>query len=748
MSYFTHPWLFVAGIFAVALPVLIHLLNRRRFRIVDWAAMEFLLQADKESRRRFRLQHWLLLVLRSLAVALIGLFIARPLLPSNFASGLSPTANTERIIVLDDSLSMQARQGNESAWERGKQAAVDLIRRLMAQQGRNDTVTLLAASDMNQPIIAGGALTKAGVEAFESRVMDLECSDRAVHLQDSLHQLAEVLHSHNRGESRAVYVLTDLREPDWPENGAAVASLRELSELVEACLFVDVGDEHDANLLIEKVQSGGAILSDVRTAFDVTVTNRGTTNAGKIEVKLFVDNGLPAAETIERLAAGESTVVRFYPIFSCEPPQAGRGRNAPRTAPQRVQVALKSENAADDLLEADSVYYFPARVHCGLGVLIVDGDSSPEFGKSESFFLQRALAPAGPVKSGVMPKVIDHDELDSTDFFEYDVIFFLNWSQLGMSSEKVHRLKQWVASGGGLVLMPGDQTDPQWFNSQFYDNGEGLSPLTLLSSTPHENDTTWTSLHIAEGNRLLPRLAAEPAFFENVKVFRHWQAALPENDAKDAVNIVARFSDGSTAIANKSFGTGCVVAFTVPADADWHNWPSNPSFVLMVQELVHALVTHGSANDALMAGEAVHRSIDIVRYETDAVFEDPAENKTRLQAVSKIGEDDPITNWEVVLPPATRLGFYTLTLSRRDGDQAPELFTANADPTESNLKRADSSVIRALASRNVRIVSADNMDSFANNNSERELWRYFAWLLAVVLASEQVLGWFFGRERT
>jgi hypothetical protein len=318
-----------------------------------------------------------------------------------------------------------------------------------------------------------------------------------------------------------------------------------------------------------------------------------------------------------------------------------------------------------------------------------------------------------------------------------------------MTSEKLHRLKEWVANGSSLVLMPGDQIDQPWFNSQLYENGEGLSPLKLLAITPDEGDTTWTTLQIAENNRLLPRLAAEPAFFENVKIWRHWQAVSPPNDAKDAPNIVGKFSDGSPAIAEKSFGAGRVVAFTVPADPDWHNWPSNPSFVLMVQDLVHALIANASADDTLVVGETVHRSIDIVRYDTDAVFEDPSGNKTRLQAKPKDGGKEQGTNWEFALPAATRLGFSTLTLSRRDGGQEPLLFAANADSTETDLKRADLSAIRPeLTGLNVRIVSADAAGSFADNGSERELWRYFAWLLAAVLVSEQALGWFFGRQRT
>ncbi|HEY2411181.1 MAG TPA: BatA domain-containing protein [Pirellulaceae bacterium] len=749
MSYLLHPWLLVAGVCAVSLPVLIHLLNRRRFRIVDWAAMEFLLQADKESRRRIRLQHWLLLFLRSLAIALIGLLLARPLLPSNFASGLSPAAKIERIIVLDDSLSMQARGGNESAWERGKRTAVNLVRRLMAQHGGNDTLTLIVTSNPNQLIIAGAALTNAGVEACESRLTELDCSDRAVRLPASLQQLALSLRSQDRGVSRAVYVLTDMREPDWPGSGATVASLRDLSELVEACFLVDVGDEHDANLMVAKVQSDAPIVSDLRAALDVTVTNRGTANSTNIAVTLFVGDGLPAAETIEQLAAGESTVVRFYPTFTCEQLQGGPHNNAPRFVSQRVRVALKAENATDDLLAADSAFYFPAHIRCGLRVLVVDGDPSPEFGKSESFYLQRALAPAGPVKSGVLLKVVNEDELHSAAFSEHDVIFLLNGSQRSMTSENLSRLKQWVASGGGLVLMPGDQTDQQWFNRHMYENGQGLSPLKLLAITPDEGDASWTTLQLIENNRLLPRLAAEPAFVENVKIWRHWQAAVPPDDAKDTANVVATLSDGSPAIAEKSFGAGRVVAFAIPADADWHNWPSTPSFVLMVQELVHALIANDSANEHLTVGGTIHQSIDIARYDTDAVFEDPAGNQVHLQATAKGGGQDQETNWEFVLPATRHLGFSTLTLSRRDGGHEPLLFAANADATEADLKRADLDAIRpALAGLNVRIVSADDAGSFADQGAERELWRYFAWLLAVVLASEQLLGWFFGRQRT
>jgi hypothetical protein len=102
----------VAGVAAISIPVIIHLLNKRKFKIVDWAAMEFLLDADKKNRRRVRLENLLLLLLRCLAVLLIGLLLARPFIPTSLTAGILSATQYERIVIVDDSLSMQARVGN------------------------------------------------------------------------------------------------------------------------------------------------------------------------------------------------------------------------------------------------------------------------------------------------------------------------------------------------------------------------------------------------------------------------------------------------------------------------------------------------------------------------------------------------------------------------------------------------------------------------------------------------------------
>ena len=92
------------GLFAVSIPVIIHLLNRRRFRSVEWGAMQFLLKATRESRGKKRLKHILILLMRSLAIAALVIAVARPLVGGFLGWGGGRVETV--ILILDRSASM------------------------------------------------------------------------------------------------------------------------------------------------------------------------------------------------------------------------------------------------------------------------------------------------------------------------------------------------------------------------------------------------------------------------------------------------------------------------------------------------------------------------------------------------------------------------------------------------------------------------------------------------------------------
>ena len=124
-SYFLNPAYLLPGMALLSVPVVIHLINRLRYRRVRFAAMEFLLASQQKNRRRLLLEQLLLLLLRLLAVAALVMLIARPILDPDKLSLFQGT-QTHHLVLLDDSGSMGDRWGDKTAFA----GALDVIRKI------------------------------------------------------------------------------------------------------------------------------------------------------------------------------------------------------------------------------------------------------------------------------------------------------------------------------------------------------------------------------------------------------------------------------------------------------------------------------------------------------------------------------------------------------------------------------------------------------------------------------------------
>src|SRR6059036_278530 len=102
---FLNPWSMVAGGALISSPIIIHLINRMRFKRIRWAAMEFLLKSQKRNRRRLIIEQLLLLLLRCLLVVLAAFILARFL--GCAATGGTEAQATWHYVLLDDTLSMR-----------------------------------------------------------------------------------------------------------------------------------------------------------------------------------------------------------------------------------------------------------------------------------------------------------------------------------------------------------------------------------------------------------------------------------------------------------------------------------------------------------------------------------------------------------------------------------------------------------------------------------------------------------------
>ena len=204
---FLQPWVLVA-LPLVALPLIIHLINQRRFQTVRWAAMQFLLAAKALSRGYSRLRHWLIMALRMAAVAAVILAVGRPLSRGwlALAGGGRPDS---AIVILDRSPSMQAvaTAGGESKLDTGRRQLADSLATLRA--GR---VLVLSDPAKGPEEVASPAeiveLVSAGPVAA--------ASDLPALLQSGYDFIRE-----NAAGTTELWICSDQRANDWkPDDGA------------------------------------------------------------------------------------------------------------------------------------------------------------------------------------------------------------------------------------------------------------------------------------------------------------------------------------------------------------------------------------------------------------------------------------------------------------------------------------------------------------------------------------------------
>ncbi len=702
------------------------------------------------------MENLLLLLLRCLAVLLIALLVARPFIPTGLAGSLLSAARFERIIVLDDSLSMQARGGNQSAMETSKEVLTRFVRQLAANN-TDDTLTIILASDPSNRVLNSARVDNETEAELLDAVEGISGGDGTARLAAAFQEVENAIAGQPADVNRVVYVLSDLRRRDWltaaagAEAADVIAAIRKLSEQTAGCFLIDTGDERAENLLVAEIRpQEKTLVAGVSSRFDVVVKNNGEQPVSDLEVRFTAGQSLPLSTIVPRLNAGEEAIAPFTFVFAGQQEQGELSADERQTVKLQVEL-IPPEREGQDRLEADNTRYFAARVAPGVPVLLVDGDPQAAQVRSESFFLKRALEPPGDVRSGIAPTVITGTELDVTRLDDYQVSVLCNLYRI--SQERLNDLERWTRAGGGLVLMLGDQVDEQFFAQQFVREGEGLSPIALTGLRGDETERTFVKFRVLDDNHPMMRVFAgqNNPFLERANVFRWWGAEVNEKaQAEGRVSLIASFTDAeeSPAVVQQRFGEGRVLAVTIPADADWTSWPAEPSFVIAMQEVVRFMAPVEAAAGELRVGQPLRDTLDLSQFQLGVSVQGPEGPRQSLQASPPPGGDATVrnTDWRVEYPRTNRRGFYDLELTRTDGATQHRLFAVNCDPAEGDLTRVQAGELQqALAGANIVLGSPD--DDLDVSGARREVWQYLLLGLVAVLFLEQSLGWLFGTRR-
>ncbi len=769
------PALFYAGAAAVSAPILIHLLARRRFKRIRWAAMDFLIDAEKRNRRRVRLEELILLLLRCAAVLLVGLLVARPFLePHGLAAMLGGVQRTERIIVLDDSFSMGYVRPADGAF--GASTNFDLARRAVRgviasiqRQAGSDSVTLLRTSAMESPVAAGLYLNAEQVEQLNARIEALAPSQHGLDVDATMQAVHSLLDRLSGAVNATVYVVSDFQRINWIDRNARrgsgsrtdaspIAVLKEWAGEQRSIklALVDVGDAGASNVAVSEL----AIVQNQLVAGSAGTVRVGIANhtpaATGAEVHVAAGSAPEAVQPVAELPAGQVTHVPIDIVF-------------PRAGPESIRAEL---DRPADPLPIDNRRYLAARVNSAIRILIVNGESAGlSMADDEVALLRTALRPAGAVFSGNELQTIDDVELDDVNLSPFHAVYLCNVYRI--SERAAESLQRYVADGGGLVIFVGDQiADASIYNDVLYRNGQGLLPARLgdVRQAPGgaasltDVDLAHPIVRVFSGadNPFVKRVAFYQYFgltpagseqlgddaAETAGSDEHGEVEVQSPSSGRPSNTIAYFNDPehTPAIIERLYGRGRIVLVNTSADQEWNDWARDPSYVVAMLELTQYIARRSDAEDDLTVGAPIELTLDPSEYQADLIVRPPAyPAEAELSATASPGDDGPglRLRWD----RTDQSGVYQFVLQRRDGGDDIRPIAVNLDPLESDLTHADEAELRqALPELPFVYVSGAQSEASADDDVRRELWPLVLIGLVAVLMVEQGLAWWFGRR--
>lgn len=493
-SLFLHPVAAIVGGLLASLPVIIHLIRRTQFKKQPWAAMEFLLAAQKRMRRRMVLEEWILLALRILLVLLVAFLLSRWL--GGGASGVGG----DHIVILDDSISMadarNDRGTRKTAFDSAMAEGARLARKLGATRGIHHLRFFLLSS-MTEPILEGRAGEDLARQA-ELKLARLKPSyyslDPTKGIEASVEKWSASTDS-PASSHRILHLITDCRDTDFggPKQEESRRIMTRLVGSGASLRIVDVSDPerpngsaipigHD-NLAITGLScESRLVVEGAATDFVATIKNFGSSprrtffHARRDGVEDFA-----ATQPVDEIPPGQEIKLRFTLVLgrNSPGPKISSGDDPMKRDQERLlhRSWIRLSGEIDDQpttgLAEDNVRDLVVEVVHKVPVLVIDGAGRAGMTPGgDSFHIDAALSALRDFD----PEIRTVEELPKTRLELYPIVFMLNVAEL--PSVEVERLLNHVSEGASLSWFVGDRTRPAFVNGLFQDKN-GLFPILL-----------------------------------------------------------------------------------------------------------------------------------------------------------------------------------------------------------------------------------------------------------------------------
>jgi Mg-chelatase subunit ChlD len=611
---FLSPWFLGAGAALVAIPILIHLLNRRRFKVVKWAAMEYLLAAMRKNRRRLKFEQWLLLATRCAVLLLLGLALARPLECSNHAlASVAAQRNGLHILVIDNSYSMayEADRGGtaKTHFDQAKIIARALADRIISG---GESVAIVTAG---HPAVAVIAKPTYELDAAHIAIDGIEQSYAGTDLPEALDKAVQIARDETHQPSKTLYVITDGTRSSM--EGSQADALKNAAQQVSAefgdadhVQIFDLGRTDQWNQAVLAIAPQENLIT-TKSSADFAAVARSFGNRADTGIQWQIDDRTVGGSQLKLSETSDPLLLNNQLIRT--------------NGPHVITASLLS----DDRLHLDDSRSHVVNAASEVPVLVVAGERSSK--TDSSVFVENAISPpaaaanigGAKTNSALVAHVIgDQDLSDRQALTDYRAVLLVNVGHI--SDSVADQLEKYVENGGVVVLFMGPKVDGDDYNRVLLNNKHHLLPGKLVErmSTAtagvdafhfdfHPDGNLPVYLRIFQGNA--------NSGLGTWSISQYWRLSITDPSTQRVLDYVstARHSTSGTqpapdpAITVHGVGKGHVVFFSTAGDPQWSGLPGHPNFLPLIQELITNTTDPGDGWMNLTVGQSLQTPIEV-----------------------------------------------------------------------------------------------------------------------------------------
>jgi hypothetical protein len=732
--------LFLLAVLAAAIPVVLHMIHRRSAKDLPFPTLRFLKRSAEKTRRRRRIHDVLLMALRAAVLLLIALGLARPTI-KRFGS-LWGSAQTAAVVILDNSASMGLVDRDRPRLETATAAAVQILDQL----GEGDQAALLPTCGPPLPDIGKLDRTQDTVrQALGQCRVSYQRADLALNLQQARDLLAK-----SDAPNKQIYILSDMQRASWktgdggrergeerqspksevPSPKSEVPSPKSPSPHPNPLpkgegtdvpiIIVDCDRAPKPNVAVQAVDVDATIpLAGLPIKTTITLQNTSTIGQQRV-VELLID-GVKQASSPE---LNLPPVGRAKHEFTFTVKQDGMHRG---------EVRLVGEDGS----KYDDRRFFTLEADQGVPVAVVKARQHEIPYLDDAYYLERALGAGRREGGAIRVATIAADRLTEEPLEKYKVLFCVNLPALG--SDAAERLAAYIAGGGNVVWICGDNVRPEAYNRMNEEAHGQLLPAPLLDVRTPGAKGNRDSWHIGSLDKSYPafsRLTEPASLYESVLVTKHVRMATKE----DAARVLARLDDGEPLLVERSVGRGRTLLLGTSVHVNWSNLPLRPIFLPLITQLTLGLANVEQARSSLIAGQPI--VLPLPQSAAGVELVPPSGEMLRLKTETDAGKTGRTFRYANTYD----IGIYLLRVL--DAEQSRAIASAvNFDPDEADPAKIDAEELRGRLG-DASLVLADNPDdlsaTFAALREGTSLWGLFLSAVLIALVFETFLSNRFG----